>query len=81
MDFLPELLKQGLLGLVGGLFLWLYLNERAEHRKTQKEKEDLLEARRLDAKETMETVTAPLQSLSQTTRLIYDKLIISKRGR
>jgi len=40
----------------------------------------LQEARRGDAQDTVDKVTAPLNSISQTMNLIYDKLVISKRN-
>lgn len=38
------------------------------------------DARRVDAKETLDKVAEPLKSISQTTGYILDKLVISKRG-
>lgn len=72
------LITQGGLGLLAGVFLWLFLQERSDHKQTRKEKDELLEARRLDAKETTDNVTKPLKDLAQTQKLIYDKLLVSK---
>lgn len=79
MDFLPELLKQGIMGLVAGVFLWLFIQERAAHQKTRDQKDLLMEARRMDAKETLEKVEGPLSSIAQSTAFIADKLISVKR--
>lgn len=77
---LPELLKQGVVGLVAGIFFWLYMTERKEHKETRKEK-DLLQNQRLtDAKETVDKVSQPLSGISQTMTLIYDKLKASKEA-
>jgi hypothetical protein len=40
----------------------------------------LQDARRGDAQETIDKVTVPLNSISQTMNLIYDKLVVSKRN-
>ena len=80
MEIVQSLITQGGLGLMAGVFLWLYITERNDHKLTRKEKDELMEARRLDAKETAENVSAPLSSLSQTMNLVYDKLVASKRG-
>lgn len=74
------LLAQGGLGLLAGVFLWLFLQERAEHKETRKQKDALLEARRVDAVETVDNVTKPLQDIAQTQQLIYDKLLVGRRG-
>lgn len=74
------ILAQGGLGLLAGTFLWLFLQERKDHKATQKEKEALLEARRIDAIDTIDNVTKPLKDLAQTQKLIYDKLLVSKSG-
>lgn len=78
MDFTAELLKQGVIGLVAGIFFWLYMTERKEHEKTRDKYEASLESRRADAKETTETVTVPLSQMAQGLKLLNDKIDISK---
>lgn len=88
MDFLPELLKQGSLGVVAAIFLWLYLGEKKDHKATRdevkavvKEKETLMEARRVDAVETRTDVTSMLPVISQSLQNISDKITISKEAK
>jgi hypothetical protein len=73
-----QLIAQGGMGLLAGVFLWLFLQERSDHKQTRKEKDALLEARRLDAREVTDNVTKPLKDIAQTQQLIYDKLLVSK---
>jgi hypothetical protein len=81
MDFAPDLLKHGVLGLVAALFLWLYLGERKENKELYKRIFELTDARRQDAQENYDKATQPLSGLSQMVQLIYDKLDASKRRR
>lgn len=74
------LLAQGGFGILAAIFLWLFLQERSDHKTTRQEKDALLEARRLDYKETVDNVTKPLQDIAQTQQLIYDKIVIAKSG-
>ncbi len=71
-------LQQGVLGLVilveGYVIVKLYNKTES----LQKEKDELMEARRLDAKETTEKVTNVLPGISQSLQFIYDKLRVSK---
>ena len=52
-----------------------------DNRQLQKDKDALQEARRLDAKETLEKVEAPLSALAQNTQFIADKLIVAKKNK
>lgn len=88
MDPTVELLKQGLLGTVAGIFLWLYLREQARHDKTRAEKDALqtevkaqIEARRVDAKDSLADVAATQSVISQTLNYINDKLSVAKTKR
>lgn len=74
------LIAQGGLGLLAGVFLWLFLQERSDHKQTRKEKEALLEARRQDAIDTVDNVTKPLKDIAETQRVIYDKLLVGRVG-
>lgn len=75
---IDTLLAQGGFGILAAVFLWLFLQERADHKKTRQEKDALLEARRQDAIDTMDNVTKPLKDIAQTQQLIYDKLLIGR---
>ena len=77
---IETLLAQGGFGILAGVFLWLFLQERSDHKQTRKEKDALLEARRLDAVETVDNVTKPLKDIAQTQQLIYDKLLVGRVG-
>lgn len=77
---IETLLAQGGFGILAGVFLWLFLQERSDHKQTRKEKDALLEARRVDAVETVDNVTKPLKDIAQTQQLIYDKLLVGKSG-
>lgn len=72
------LFQYGLAGVVifGLTIAVVYLYK--ENQRLHSEKDALQELRRVDAKDTSDKVTEPLQSLSQTTRLILDKLLVAK---
>lgn len=78
MDSVAELLKQGGLGVMASVFLWLYLNERAETRRLNQKLLDAADQRTTDAKENVDKVVKPMQSFSQTVNLIYEKLKLGK---
>lgn len=50
----------------------------ADNKQLQRDKDVLQEARRLDARETTDKVTQPLESITQTISLMYDKIRSSK---
>lgn len=79
MDGVAELLKQGGLGVTAALFLWLYSQERKDRKEYQDKYEASLEARRVDAKETTEQVTTPMQDISRGIKLLTDKIILGKK--
>lgn len=76
-----ELAKQGIIGLVAGIFLWLYLREIGRHDQTRKEKDALMEARRVDAKEVVDKVEEPLRSVATSFKLLADKFSSVQRGK
>lgn len=78
MDFVDTLITQGGLGLMAGIFMWLYLQERKEHKETRKEKDTLMEARRQDAKEVTENLSAPLQNIAQGIAQLNDKIVVAQ---
>jgi hypothetical protein len=78
MDPIPTFLEQAGFGFMAGIFLWLYLGERKDHKDTRKELSAMQEARRLDAVETRTDVTSILPGISQALANISDKIEISK---
>lgn len=77
-SFLPELLKQGILGLVAGIFFWLYMQERKDHKETRTKYEASIDARRADAKEVVTDLTGPMASIAQGVKLLGEKISITK---
>jgi hypothetical protein len=73
------LLTQGGLGLMAAIFFWLYMTERKDHQKTRDKNEQLMEARRVDAKETVDSFTAPLQGISQGIQMLSAKIESTKQ--
>lgn len=63
---------------MAGIFLWLYLQERKDHRDDNKTNlttiNTLQESRRLDAVETRTEVTSVLPGISQSLLHISDKI-------
>lgn len=78
MDGVAELLKQGGLGITAALFLWLYLNERAETRRLNQKLIDSADLRTQDAKDNVDKIVKPMSAFTQTVSLIYDKLKLGK---
>lgn len=79
MELLPELLKQGVVGLVAAIGFYLYFQEQKERKEYQNKYEASLEARRIDSKETTEQVTVPMQGISQGIKLLTDKIVLGKK--
>lgn len=79
-SIINTLLLQGGFGITTALFFWLYLAEKRDHKDTRKEKDALMEARRLDAKETLEKIEEPLRSIAQSQSFIADKIVGVQRG-
>lgn len=50
-----------------------------DNKQLQKEKEELLDARRLDAKETVDNISGPLQGISQGINSLADKIELVRR--
>lgn len=79
MDPVTQLITQGGLGIMAGVFLWLYLQERKEHKETRARHETVMEARRVDAKDTVDKVIEPLRGISQGIQMLSDKIEAVKR--
>ena len=81
MDFLPELLKQGIVGLVAGVFLWLYLQEKRDHEKTRQSLITSFIDRLADSEKNTVSVITTAQGMSQSVALLTEKIEISKGKR
>lgn len=64
---------------MAGVFFWLYMSERKEHKETRQENKELMEARRVDAKETADNITEPLRGISQGIQALSDKIELGRR--
>ena len=63
---------------MAGIFLWLYLSERAEHKATREKYEKSLDDRRVDAKETVDNITNVLPGISQGIQQLNDKIVVAQ---
>lgn len=78
MEPVSTLVTQGGLGIMAGVFLWLYIQERKEHKATRDKYEKSLDDRRVDAKEVQDTITPALQSISQNVSQLNDKIVLAQ---
>lgn len=82
MDPVQTLITQGGLGIMAGVFLWLYIQERREHKTTRDKYEKSLDDRRIDAKDTLDKIEAPLNVISQGINQLNDKVVVAQsRGK
>lgn len=75
-----ELLKYGVTGVVAVIFLWLYMNERKEHRHTQDKLLESYSKRVEEARDTISSIKEPISSLAVGIRAISDKIDDNRRG-
>ena len=80
-QLLPEILKLGTAGIIAGIFFWLYMEERKEHKETRKLYIESLGARLEDSKTSVIKVTDALGGISYGIQTISDKIEISKGQR
>ena len=67
---------------MAGVFLWLYIQERREHKTTRDKYEKSLDDRRIDAKDTLDKIEAPLNVISQGINQLNDKVVVAQsRGK
>lgn len=78
MDITAELAKQGILGIIIVGLCGVVYRQYKDGKALQGKFDAMQEARLVDAKSTVDKVTQPLQSISQTVSLMYDKLKLSK---
>lgn len=81
MDLVSPALQLGFAGVAVVAEALVIIKLYNDNKSLQSQKDALQEARRLDAKEGLDKVSAPLSSISQTISLIYDKLQTSNRRR
>ena len=84
MDLLGPLVSQGGLGLVAAIFLWLFIQERKEHREDHRTDQtairELQDARLSDQRDTTREVTTVLQGNAQAMTVLSEKIEIGKRN-
>lgn len=76
----PEILKLGSAGIIAGIFFWLYMEERKEHKETRRLYMESLGDRLSDSKNSVTKVTDALSGISLGIQNISDKIEISKRS-
>lgn len=81
MDVSSYLLSQGVLGLAVLVLGIVVIRLYNKIERMEKEKDDLQEARRLDAVASRTEVTSMLPGISQSLQNISDKIEISKNAR
>lgn len=78
MEIVGPLLQQAGFGFMAGVFLWLFLQERKEHKADRAEDraeiKALQEARINDNKETTKEVTEVLQGNTQSNYLLAERI-------
>ena len=78
MELFAEFLKQGVVGLIAAVFLWLYLQERKERKEYQTKYEDSLGTRLTDSLERENKVTTLGTNFSQSVSNLTDKIVAGK---
>ena len=73
------LISQGVLGVAVLVLGFVVAKLYSKTERLEKEKSDLMEARRLDSIETLKQVTEVMQTNSQTNRLLAEKIEAGKR--
>lgn len=83
MDIVGTLITQGGFGIIAGIFLWLFLQERKEHREDRKTDQTLIaalqDARLSDTKEVGNALKDVLEGNSQSMRILSEKIEIAKQ--
>lgn len=84
MDVVGTLLTQGGFGIIAGIFLWLFLQERKEHRDDNKAYQvviaGLQDARLGDTKTEADDLKGILDGNTQSMRILSEKIEIAKSG-
>jgi len=84
MDIVGTLISQGGFGLIAAVFLWLFLQERKEHREDRKIDQALIaalqDARLVDTKEVSSSLKGVLEGNASSMRILSEKIEIVKNG-
>lgn len=81
MENVPTfLLTQGVLGVAVLVLGYVVSKLYNKTERLEKEKTDLMEARRVDTVQTLEKVTEVMQTNSQTNRLLAEKIEAGKQS-
>lgn len=82
MDVVGTLVTQGGFGIIAGIFLWLFLQERKEHREDRKTDQALIvalqDARLADTKSEANDLKIILEGNTQANRILSEKIEIAK---
>lgn len=81
MDLVAELVKQGLLGIFAGVFLWFYIQEKKDHEKTRQSLIASFTDRLADSEKNTVSVLTTAQGMSQSVNLLTEKIEVSKGNR
>lgn len=73
------LFQYGLAGVALLAMAWVVVRLYNENQRLHQQIYDLQETRRIDAKETVDKVTQPLDGISKTVGLLYDKIVVEKQ--
>lgn len=77
----PSVLFQyGLAGVVILGLTYAVVKLYTDNQSLHKQLSELQDARRLDAKETNDKVTEPLKTISQSVKMMADKILIGNQG-
>lgn len=83
MDLIGPLITQGGFGLIAGIFLWLFMQERKDHRDDRRADQiairELQDARLNDQREVSRDITTVLQGNSQAMSILSEKIEIAKQ--
>lgn len=79
-DVPTYLLTQGVLGVAVLVLGYVVAKLYNKTERLEKEKTDLMEARRVDTIQTLEKVTEVMQTNSQTNRLLAEKIEAGKQS-
>jgi hypothetical protein len=79
-DVPTYLLTQGVLGVAVLVLGYVVAKLYNKTERLEKEKTDLMEARRVDTVQTLEKVTEVMQTNSQTNRLLAEKIEAGKQS-
>lgn len=84
MDVVGTLVTQGGFGVIAGIFLWLFIQERKEHREDKKADqlriEELHSLRLDDAKNVTMSLKEVLEGNTASNRILSEKIEIAKAG-